>query len=61
MRIELKPDTIERIESITGKRMTTRCDRLINEALNHTECKNRENFRPQVILDPKIREALQDE
>ena len=34
MRIELKAETISKIEKITGERLTTRCDRIINKALD---------------------------
>ena len=62
MRVELKPQTVERIEEITGKRMTTRCDRLINEALDVTEenSVDEEESRPEVKLAPGIMEALKD-
>lgn len=37
MRIELKPDTIDRLEDLTGEKMTTRCDKVINMALDMAE------------------------
>jgi len=62
MRIELKSGTIERIESITGKKMTTRCDRAINEALDVVDGKTAEkaDSRPQVKMAPGIMEILKD-
>jgi len=62
MRIELKPSTVEQIEEITGKKMTTRCDRLIKEALDIATDNPVENddSSPQVKLTPGIMEALKD-
>ena len=62
MRVELKPDTVERIEEITGKKMTTRCDRAINEALDIMDDKTVEkaDSRPQVKMAPGILEILKD-
>lgn len=62
MRIELKPETVERIEGITGKKMTTRCDRAINKALDIVDDKTaeKEDSRPQVKMAPGIMEILKD-
>jgi len=62
LRIELKPETIEQIESITGKKMTTRCDRLVKEALDIATDNPVENDDsvPQVKLTPGILEVLED-
>jgi len=62
MRVELKPDTISKIEELTGQRMTTRCDRIINQALDIAGNKTSESSdtRPQVKMAPGIFEALKD-
>ena len=62
MRIELKPDTVSRIEELTGTKMTTRCDRVINQALDIADNKTSENSdtKPQVMMAPGILEALKD-
>lgn len=33
MRIEIKPETVEKIEQATGEKMTTRCDKVVNKLL----------------------------
>jgi len=62
MRVELKPETVERIEEITGKKLTTRCDRVINEALDIVDDKTAEKVdsKPQVKMAPGIMEVLKD-
>ena len=34
MKIVIKPSTIEKIEKLSGQRMTTRCDAVINMTLD---------------------------
>lgn len=41
MRIELKDETVERLERVRGKPIRTRGDRAINEVLDLLERKNR--------------------
>jgi len=62
MRVELKPETVSRIEELTGQRMTTRCDRIINQALDIADNKTSENSetKPQVKMAPGILETLKD-
>ena len=62
MRVELKPETVSKIEELTGQRMTTRCDRIINQALDIASNKTSENLetKPQVKMAPGILEALKD-
>lgn len=62
MRVELKPNTVSRIEELTGQRMTTRCDRVINQALDIADNKASKNSetKPQVKMAPGIMEILKD-
>ena len=62
MRVELKPETVSRIEELTGQRMTTRCDRIINQALDIADNKVSENSetKPQVKMAPGIMGILKD-
>jgi len=62
MRIELKSSTVDRIQQLTGQRMTTRCDRIINQALDIADNKVSENSetKPQVKMAPGIMEILKD-
>lgn len=62
MRVELKPETVSRIEELTGQRMTTRCDRIINQALDIADNKVSENSetKAQVKMAPGVLEALKD-
>lgn len=34
MRVQLKANTVERIEELSKEKMTTRCDKVINKALD---------------------------
>jgi len=34
MKIILKPNTVEKIEELAKEKMTTRCDRVVNKALD---------------------------
>ena len=62
MRVELKPETVSRIEELSGQKMTTRCDKVINQALDIADDKTSENSdtKPQVKMAPGILEALKD-
>ena len=62
MRVELKSGTVERIERLTGARMTTRCDKIINQALDiaDDEIPEKSNSKPQVKMTPGILEELED-
>ena len=63
MRIDLKPKTVDRIEAITGQKMTTRCDRMISKALDKVEGKEQtiaDASSPQVKMSANIMELLQD-
>jgi len=60
MRVELKPETVSRIEGLTGQRLTTRCDRIINQALDIADDKvlEKSETKPQVKMAPGVLEAL---
>jgi len=56
MRIELKPATVEKIEKLSGEKMTTRCDRVVNKALdaanqNPSPEKDQENNQADCLND----------
>lgn len=62
MRIELKPDTVERIERLAEQKMTTRCDKVINKALDAIEQKptDEQDGSPQVKLGSEILGAVEN-
>lgn len=63
MRIELKPPTVERIERLAGQKMTTRCDRVINKALDTVEGtpSNEQAGSPQVKLGSEVLGAVEND
>jgi len=60
MRVELKPDTVERIEKLAGQKMTTRCDRVIKKALDAVEEESESDERPQVKMDQNLLEMTKN-
>ena len=62
MRIELKPHTVERIERLAEQKMTTRCDKVINKALDAIEQKptDEPDGSPQVKLGSEILGAVEN-
>ncbi len=63
MRIELKAPTVERIERLAGQKMTTRCDKVINKALDAVEEKPTDEGAgsPQVKLGSEILGAVEND
>ena len=47
MKIILKPNTVEKIEELANEKMTTRCDRVVNKALDAAMQNSTEENNPQ--------------
>ena len=60
MQIALTDTTVERIEALTGKKLTRGGDKLVNEVLNVAEGRDPDDNEPRVMICSGLKETLEN-
>lgn len=60
MQLVIKDDTVERIEAVTGKRISRGGDKLVNEVLNMAEGKEPDDNEPKIMMCAGLKETLEN-
>ncbi len=60
MQVSLTDTTVERIEALTGKKLTRGGDKLVNEVLNVAEGRDPDDNEPRVMICSGLKETLEN-
>jgi len=61
MKVTLKPETVESLEDLTGKKITRNGDQVIQEVCNMAENEQSDNSEPSISVCSQTEKMVSDE